>query len=606
MSLTDDPALRARLDTIDQGPGATISTLEWVADDAPPPPQEKLPVAPMGGQDDDELEIVDLLGKGGMGVVHVARQSSLAREVALKMPHEDAKPHTQQALVDEARTTGMLEHPNIPPVHSLWESQGRPVLVMKRIRGVPWDDLIADPEHEAWRSTKHRDDPPLVRHVKLLEDVCDALHYAHSKGIVHRDLKPENVMVGAFGEVYLLDWGVAIAMDELAAQAEGSIVGTPSYMAPEMTDGRADVRSDVFLCGALLHEVLTGEPRFAGSSLYFVLVNAATCEPYRYASDLPGGLVAICQKATAREPDDRYQTIAELQDALGDWLRHRGAEELAREALRRLEAAEQGDERSGQLLIESHFGFVTALREWPEHPMAQEGLERCQLARVRHALSQGQLELAESLLSEVESPSAQVMSEVAVLRAEAARLEGLHARAQDLDLSFSQRERVVLGVVLAAVGVGLWALSFLFPASEAIGSQDIAYPAIALAALSMVSLAYWKRLSTNLISRQWLITMAATLFAWLMSRTLGYHHHVPMVAVLSFDLVILSLGVGVFSVWTARWIAPGLIFNVIAVGVMALHPEWHTLAFMAAFAGSVGWLGLGYALGWGAEGRTDA
>jgi serine/threonine-protein kinase len=381
----------------------------------------------------------------------------------------------------------------------------------------------------------------------------------------------------------------------------GNLVGTPAYMAPEMTEGRADARTDVFLSGAVLHEVLTGEPRTMGKGLFDTLMKAANPTPYDYPEHLPPQLVAICRKATAPDPDDRYQTVRELQEALADWLRHRGAEELANEAQRRLDAARAGDDNAGELLIEAHFGFTTALREWPDHEGAQRGLEQCQVERVRRALDDGQLQLAEALLAKVGEPSEQLEEEVAALREAYARQAELHARAKQLDFTVSARERAVFVVVMLSLAVFLWGLRFVYGETPVVGPRDVAYPACGLAVLGMGAAVYWKKLVRNQVSQQWLLTLLGTVFAWLVCRLLGWWHELHISVVMSFDLLVLGLGAGLFALWTARWIAPGLLFNAAAIVAIALAPEWHLYAFLFAFVGSMSWIGVGWMRGWGRE-----
>jgi len=255
----------------------------------------------------------DLLGVGGMGEVYAGVQRSLGRGVALKFVQEgDAISREARAgLLREARVTGRLEHPNIVPVHVLGvDESGVPVMVMKRIEGVSWRALLRDRAHPQWRrwETQHRD--ALESHVSVLLSVCDALEYAHTKRVIHRDIKPDNVMIGPFGEVYLLDWGIAVELD--APGSSASIAGTPSFMAPEMVEGTlADVteRTDVFLLGATLHVALTGRPRHEGASLMAILSAASASEPVAYGPEVPEELARLCNDATARSPDDRVASV---------------------------------------------------------------------------------------------------------------------------------------------------------------------------------------------------------------------------------------------------------------------------------------------------------
>jgi len=182
-------------------------------------------------------EIVSTLGRGGMGVVYLARDTVLGREVALKVV--DAAAATEAAFEQEPRVLAQLEHPGIVPVHDFGQLEdGRFFYAMKRIRGERLDRWAA-------RAELHERLAAFLR-------VCDAVAFAHAHGVVHRDLKPDNVMVGEFGEVLVLDWGVA-RLAAADADASSPVVGTPEYMAPAQARGEAaDVRADVFSLGVLL------------------------------------------------------------------------------------------------------------------------------------------------------------------------------------------------------------------------------------------------------------------------------------------------------------------------------------------------------------------
>ncbi|MBL8933652.1 MAG: serine/threonine protein kinase, partial [Archangium sp.] len=216
-----------------------------------------------------------LLGRGGMGVVRLSTQQSLNRKVAVKSLRPDRAGESEiEALVAEAWRTGRLEHPNILPVYSLrLLPDGQPELVMKRIEGRSWsEELRANPVFVD--STLRRES--LSRHLLVLGQVCHALHFAHARGLVHRDVKPDNVMLGAFGEVYLVDWGIATA----PGPARG-LAGTPAYAAPEMLggDGVLSAATDVYLLGAVLFEVLTGQPPHLRATPSEVLASILQSEP---------------------------------------------------------------------------------------------------------------------------------------------------------------------------------------------------------------------------------------------------------------------------------------------------------------------------------------
>jgi serine/threonine protein kinase len=247
-------------------------------------------------------ELRELVGRGGMASVYRAHDRVLERDVALKvldLPEAaEEKAGSGARLADrmnaEARILARLEHPSIVPVHDAGTlPDGRAFCAMKLVEGQPLDRLFAAPPESS--EVRHR--------VRLLLRVCDAVAFAHARGVVHRDLKPQNVMVGAFGEVVVLDWGLALA-DAAGAGAErsegaGEIAGTPAYMAPEQETGRAreaDARSDVYGLGALLHFLIRGMP---------------PRRPLEFA-DTPRPLAAICRAALAVDPGARYSSVAAL------------------------------------------------------------------------------------------------------------------------------------------------------------------------------------------------------------------------------------------------------------------------------------------------------
>ena len=224
-------------------------------------------------------QLLSVLGRGGMGVVYLARDTVLDREVALKIverPSEDA---------NEARILARLEHPGIVPVHDFGElPDGRLFYATKRVRGDRLDRWMAS----------GRD---LSERLGVFLRVCETVAFAHAHGVVHRDLKPENVMVGEFGEVLVLDWGVATTPSQSAA-SQRRIVGTTEYMAPEQARGEAvDHRADVFALGAMLESIAELAP-----------------------------VLAIARKARSDEPASRYQDVQSLAADVSRFLAGRAVE----------------------------------------------------------------------------------------------------------------------------------------------------------------------------------------------------------------------------------------------------------------------------------------
>jgi serine/threonine-protein kinase len=290
------------------------------------------------------------LGRGGMATVQLVFDRNVLREVALKsLTAEVAQrsPEAANLLVEEAQIVGQLEHPNIVPVYDLVGGSDEPRLAMKVVRG----DTLTRKIHVS--PGQQRTTEQLRELLSAMLKVCDAVAYAHSRGVVHRDLKPDNIMVGTFGQVYVVDWGCAILLSEAqglppldsddaseavrvstTGTAAGSIrlrprtvLGTGGYMAPEAAFARhseIDCRTDVFSLGAILYQILTGQPPYTGKGLADTVLLAQKCQiqpPEEIAAHaLPLGLRVITMTALSREPKDRYQTVQALKDDLERFL----------------------------------------------------------------------------------------------------------------------------------------------------------------------------------------------------------------------------------------------------------------------------------------------
>jgi serine/threonine protein kinase/tetratricopeptide (TPR) repeat protein len=276
-------------------------------------------------------EILGEIARGGMGVVFRATDPSLSREVAVKLMRETyrASPSAVRRFTEEATITGQLQHPGIPPVFEVGKlADGSPFLAMKLIKGQTLEEHLRDrPEPSADRG----------KFLAIFEQVCQAVGYAHSKGVIHRDLKPANVMVGAFGEVQVMDWGLAKVLasgsrsrteadpdatlgteirstrDSSSETQAGSLLGTPAFMPPEQAMGAVDEidqRSDVFGLGAILCVILTGQPPHVGTDAEdtrkqavrgkldnaFARLDSCRAEP---------DLLALCKRCLAPEKGDR-------------------------------------------------------------------------------------------------------------------------------------------------------------------------------------------------------------------------------------------------------------------------------------------------------------
>jgi WD40 repeat protein/serine/threonine protein kinase len=337
-----------------------------------------------------DYELLDVIGRGGMGVVYAARQTSIDRTVALKMlrPDRNVGDEHRGKFLSEAVVTGDLDHPNIVPIYELGTNEaGALFYSMKRVRGTPWKDVLQ----------KKR----LEENLEILLNVADAVAFAHANGVVHRDLKPENVMLGDFGEVLVMDWGLALATShfrhtEFVTSAD-SMGGTPAYMAPEMATGpfdRIGLASDIYLLGAMLYEIVTRQRPHTGRTLEECLHNAARNiiqpTPYR------GELLEIALRAMATEPEDRFATVQEFQAAVREYQSHAESISLVERASQGFAAAQSAGDYSA--FARSLFGFQEALSLWPGNEKASTGLSRGRLLYAQCAMDKGDFDLGLSLL----------------------------------------------------------------------------------------------------------------------------------------------------------------------------------------------------------------
>jgi len=435
------------------------------------------------------IAVGEVLGEGGMGIVRLAEQRSLRRAVAVKALRVGQEtPANALQLLREALLTGRLEHPNIVPVHDMELTEdGLPQLLLKRIEGRAWSCFFGD---DARVQERFDVDDALQWHLRVLVSVCDAVRFAHTQGVVHRDLKPDNVMIGSFGEVYVVDWGLAVALrGEAAAVVPATrrrVVGTPAYMAPEMLEGDADELTDVYLLGGILYELLTGQPPHGTGALDVILehIRHATVRPPPGA---PDELAELCTDALAKDAAARPESVDVFRRRLLAYLDHRGSLRIARDAQHRLQELEQLLASSGADRVQAHtlysearFGFQHALRAWPGNWRAASGLRAAIARMVRFELTHGEVAAAEHLLREVGDADAALVADVAEARRVAdARERALLSARRQLDPGVGARGRILLAVGLTAAWTGIpltvWQLGW-----EPIGSYPAIYSVIAL------------------------------------------------------------------------------------------------------------------------------
>ncbi len=283
------------------------------------------------GVSNPRYSLQGVAGEGALGRVWMAADQDLNREVTLKeiQPEYACNEEAVLRFLREAQVTGQLEHPNIVPVYELAcrPDDGTPYYTMRFLRGKTFQQVIA--EHHQQRRRGKTDRLELSKLLGSFIGICNAVAYANSRGVVHRDLKPANVVLGSFGEVLVLDWGLAKTIDqteEVAVESSirlghesdttatqvGRIMGTPAYMSPEQAAGRLELidgRTDIYGLGAILFEVLTGRPPHDGESTQEVLSKIIKCPPPRPVSKRPVGATAFPGLDIVSGPGSRSSLI---------------------------------------------------------------------------------------------------------------------------------------------------------------------------------------------------------------------------------------------------------------------------------------------------------
>ncbi len=551
------------------------------------------------------VAVEGVLGIGGMGIVHLARQTVVGRQVAVKsIRPEVASRKARRRLLEEAWVTGTLEHPNIVPVYTITiDESGEPHIILKRIEGVSWDALIQDPDAVAERFGAT---DLLVWNVDILIRVCNAVHFAHSRGIIHRDIKPDNVMIGEFGEVYVLDWGLAVGLSRdpegriPCAADETRAAGTPRYMAPEMVSGegaRLSVRSDIYLLGGILYRLLTGAPPHRGETIAETLDGIAAFQP-RLPLDAPRALATLCRSALAADPDDRPRSALEFQRGLRTWLNQRGADELAMEATEQLaaleEALEQGADRETvyRRFCACRLGLQQALRVWPENEAAQGGLRTAILHVTRYELSEGDTRAAEGLLAEVVSPPTMMLEELeAMKRAQAAEAAEVARFREFHDPTLGQRTRIFITTLVGTLWTIAPLVAWRFGPSLTITSLT-EFNVVMLVLL--VGLMLWGResMSRTVINRQVVFATILVPLATLMFCGWGALTDTPAIDIATLSIALYCILSTMLTISVEVLLFPVALFYLAAFFISTLRPELLYLAIAGANLGMTLTLGI--------------
>ncbi|BBM87711.1 WD40 repeat domain-containing serine/threonine-protein kinase [Candidatus Uabimicrobium amorphum] len=365
-------------------------------------------------------DISEEIARGGMGVIYKAKQISLQREIAIKkLIDNDSVPHLKEKFINEAVVTAFLDHPNIVPVHELGQSEnGDVILAMKLVGGTSWHNILLSPEYD------------LNDHLQILLSVCNAMAFAHSKQIIHNDLKPENIMIGEFGEVLVMDWGIAVDISEvpdvqkktLSKHKIESPMGTPHYMPIELAQGKGKnigPWTDIYLLGGILYEIITGDPPHMGKDVWEVVSCVLEGPKLQFPPKTPLELQEICHKALSKEFHQRYQCVHEFKKAIENFIKHRESNTISNKACEILAACEKKVVKvtSAQLILQkgersqlydqfaqSIARFQQAIELWKGNEIARDAMQSARLLYAKIALHNGDIGLAEAQISKITTP----------------------------------------------------------------------------------------------------------------------------------------------------------------------------------------------------------
>ncbi|MAA80652.1 MAG: hypothetical protein CL916_15455 [Deltaproteobacteria bacterium] len=498
------------------------------------------------------LNIKGILGKGGMGTVFLAQQHFPHREIALKRviteSHED-----KMALFTEGMLMGLLEHPNIIPIYGVnTKGEDAPEVWMKKVKGVTFRQALEKGDFSGQR---------LKKAIQAMISICHALEYAHSKKIIHRDVKLENIMLGEFGSVYLLDWGIALQKEKMNLETENKIIGTINYMAPEMLLGKTEFiteQTDIFLLGASLHEIVTGKPRHTEVTFKKLMREIEISAPFDYRALNAQQIGEIINKACAPKPQDRYRSVKEVRLALESYLEQQQArkiEKAAEEELQNLKRFSQ-EQLTAEKRLAMHeafqrarFGFEQALNISSKSKTARIGLDEALSEMIKHKIKESDLDAAEVLIKSLSSGSAEHLQ---MLRAQQQKQQHENKeinRLKEIGLQYdpktSRKQR--RDIIILTLCIIVFILIFLFPISKVDPDHippDVLFLHSVVYLIPTVLLLFSQRqnILKNPNSRRFFFGIFGAAFALFLHRWIAVENHLPTRSIIVTDFFILALG----------------------------------------------------------------
>ena len=553
------------------------------------------------------LEVGPMIGEGGMGIVRSAIQVSLDRAVAIKTVRGGAVEGAEELVLREAWVTGYLEHPGVVPVHDIVKGDaGIPIVVMRKIVGETWEERMPNPDLSIAEGARDA----FEWNIRVLMRVAEIVEFAHAKGVIHRDIKPANVMLGRFGEIYLLDWGLAVAVGEEAAQhlprpeeADG-VSGTLAYAAPEMVGiGTEPVSTatDVYLLAAVLYEIVTGKPPHAAKTPSLSLQSINQPLPNIDLS-FPPRLGALCVRALQKLPSARLSDAGVFRRELVDYLRARDVERLregAESTLGKLKEACRTNEpraRIYDLFGECRFGFREALLLSPGDKAAEHGLASAVAHLLEFELVRD-ARVAAALLDEWPNVDHELVTRVR----QAASMEAEDRAAvtritREQDTQTGRRTRTGVFLALGAV----WTLSALFsdrfgpvtPARFALGG---ALQILLVAGVTFV----FRELRSTVFNRRMMLAIGAALFAQTMLFLTGPLLGISLEALRTLQIGTWVMMAGALTLFVDRRFLTMALGLLVAFMVAVAYPSVRPIA---AALGTIG-VGLNFAYVWGANRR---
>ncbi len=538
------------------------------------------------------LEVKGTLAEGGMGVIRLATQEALGRTVVVKTLRGDYAAEAAEHVLREAWATGALEHPNIVPVHDIRVDQnGAPLIVLKRIEGLDWTELMADASAVQERFGESN---LLEWNLEILGFVVQAIRFSHSRGILHRDLKPDNVMIGSFGEVYLVDWGIALSLPIVnesplaAAEESDSMAGTPCYMAPEMLGGAPlDERTDTYLLGAVLYEILSGQPPHQSTTLAALIGEIRASTPRAPEGTCPL-LTALALRAMSADPSERFQDASEFAQALDLCLEQRESMRLASVAQAQhekmnalLRSAEPSRHDCYQFFGALRLGYIESLRVWPGNQVAQNALDTARIDIIEYELGQGNPHAAQSIFAELSAPPGDLGKRIEeAQRKQREELAELEKYRDDSNFALGSRTRILLILILGLLWTITPLLKYTWKFEQMLSNYAGMVSITGFFMLLSIALWFWARdtLSKTLVNRRFSLALVTLFPCQFLLFGAGYLMDMPAVQAQQLMLFVWTVvSAGLVSTVDLRFM-PVAVGYAVAFVVAAVFPDARFLA----------------------------